>query len=457
MAFGFSLKGDGLRARSMRSSLLTGLGFGGSNLLRLGGNLILTRLLFPEAFGIMALIQVVMAGLNMFSDLGIHASIVQNKRGDDQKFLDTAWVMQIARGVILWLVTCAMAAPVAAFYETPILAQLLPVAGLVAIFQGFNSTKLALANRNLMLGRVTAITLSTAAVGLVVLITLAYIWGSVWALVIGSLVAPLLKTILSHIAIPGPMNRFRFERRAADSLVRFGTYIFLSTCAGFMISQADRAILGKYVSLTELALYNIAFMFASIPVLMMHQLNNTVLFPLYSRKPPKESRENYRNIAKARLVMTAAIVAMLAVLAVGGNWLVVLLYDPRYEAAGALVVLIACVSSFQIVTANYGSMMLAAGDSKKFAILQIASASLRTLILLLAIANYGIIGAIATMAISPILFYPVVVWLIRPYGGWIPSQDILFYSIACVVTTLGLWVNADAVTQALHTFGIALE
>ena len=63
----------------------------------------LTRLLFPEAFGLMALIQTFMIGLAMFSDLGIGPAIIQSDRGEDPDFLNTAWVMQILRGICLWL------------------------------------------------------------------------------------------------------------------------------------------------------------------------------------------------------------------------------------------------------------------------------------------------------------------------------------------------------------------
>ena len=71
----------------------------------LASNLILTRLLFPEAFGLMALGSVVLVGLQMFSDAGIGPSIAQSPRGDDPEFLDTAWTAQVLRGVILWLGT----------------------------------------------------------------------------------------------------------------------------------------------------------------------------------------------------------------------------------------------------------------------------------------------------------------------------------------------------------------
>jgi O-antigen/teichoic acid export membrane protein len=87
------------------------LKFGGENILRLGSNLILTRLLFPEAFGLMALVTVFLTGLKMFSDFGLNASIIRSARGDDPIFLQTAWTVQILRGVMLWLISVMLAGP----------------------------------------------------------------------------------------------------------------------------------------------------------------------------------------------------------------------------------------------------------------------------------------------------------------------------------------------------------
>jgi O-antigen/teichoic acid export membrane protein len=103
------LRGDGLVARVMRSSAFTALGYGASQAMRLASNLVLTRLLFPEAFGMMALVSVFIVGLTMFSDVGVGPSILQHRRGDDRDFLNTAWTVQVIRGGILWIMTLALA------------------------------------------------------------------------------------------------------------------------------------------------------------------------------------------------------------------------------------------------------------------------------------------------------------------------------------------------------------
>src|SRR5712675_1262901 len=106
-----------LRSRALAGSAWTTFGFGGQKLIQLVSNLVLTRLLFPEAFGLMALANVILLGLGMFSDLGIKPSIVQHEQGDSEKFLNTAWTIQILRGLSVWLAACVLAYPASLIYH----------------------------------------------------------------------------------------------------------------------------------------------------------------------------------------------------------------------------------------------------------------------------------------------------------------------------------------------------
>jgi O-antigen/teichoic acid export membrane protein len=70
----------------------------------------------------------------------------------------------------------------------------------------------------------------------------------------------------------------------------FGKWIFLSTVAGFLMQHGDRVILGKYITLTELAFYNIAFMIATIPEILNGALIQRILFPLSVQQAPRRER-----------------------------------------------------------------------------------------------------------------------------------------------------------------------
>jgi len=78
-----------LLSRAVSGSFATLAGSGVSQLLRFLSNLALTRLLAPEAFGLMTLVTTFMQGLRMFSDLGIGPSVIQSPRGEEPTFLQT--------------------------------------------------------------------------------------------------------------------------------------------------------------------------------------------------------------------------------------------------------------------------------------------------------------------------------------------------------------------------------
>ncbi len=432
-----------MAARATRASGFTMLKFGGQNALRLAGNLVLTRLLFPEAFGIMAIVQVVLAGAAMFSDFGIRGSIVQDARGDDPDFLNTAWTLQILRGLGLGAAIALGAGPVAAFYDTPVLADLLLVAAIVPVIQGFASTRLATASRQLFLGPMVALHLGAQAAGLAVMIALAWRWDSVWALMLGTLVAPGLVTALSHIVLPGIKNRLCLDRDALGRLIGFGKYILLATVAGFVLGQGDKAVLAKVVPLGDLALYNIAFFLAAVPLLLAQRLNTAVMFPLYARRPPGAAEANRAHINRARFLMTGALMLGAWCLALTGDGLVGVLYDPRYHAAGPLMVLIALAVMPQIITASHASLPLAAGQSGRYAAIMVSGALLRLACLFVGAQHYGMIGVILSLPVAALLHYPVLAATARRYHGWDWRHDGLYGALALAAALSVALVHRD--------------
>ena len=340
--FTAAFSGNRLMARVLRSASWLLIGYGSSQALRLAANLILTRILFPEAFGLMALVNVVTVGLSMFSDVGIGPSIAQNPRGDDPDFLNTAWTIQVLRGFGLWLAACLLAWPVAQFYSEPELALYLPIAAVSLVLAGFNPTRIETAHRHLLVGRLTILDLTSQVIGIAGMVVMVLATGSVLALVLGGVLQAAAKLILTHLFLPGAANHFRWETRAADELIRFGKWIFLSTAFWFVTSQGDRAILGKFLSLEMLGLYNIGYFLASFPLMLGHAVTGRVLIPVYRDKPVRASMQNRSAQRKLRAGLTTGILGLLLVMAFAGPPLTQFLYDTRYLSSGPMVTLIAC-------------------------------------------------------------------------------------------------------------------
>ena len=167
-----------------------------SQAIRLGGNLIMARLLMPEMFGIMMIATTVSVVLHLLSDVGLRQNIIQSPRGDDPVFLNTVWTVQIVRGFILFASTLLIAgfawfAQVInlwspnSTYAAPELPLVLALTGCSAIIYGFQSTKVDLAVRAFQQKKVVLAEFASQLVGLLVMLVIGYFTRSIWSLVGG--------------------------------------------------------------------------------------------------------------------------------------------------------------------------------------------------------------------------------------------------------------------------------
>ncbi|MEM7262911.1 MAG: oligosaccharide flippase family protein [Planctomycetota bacterium] len=390
-----------LRGRAVRATAWTMLGFGGREALRLLSSLVLTRLLWPGAYGLMALTNIFITGLQMFSDIGIGPSIIQNSRGTEPRFLNTAWTIQCVRGAVLTVVACLLAYPVAWFFESPMLAPLILATSVAPLLSGFFSTSLITRNRELDMRRLTIVELVTQATSIAVMlgsavaihgtiaagvdhfvegsqlplwfegilaeiIRTSLITATVWALVVGALAVAIVRLVMSHRYLPGIRNRFQWDRSAAQDLFGFGRWVFLSTLLTFLAQWADRLVIGKCFSADALGYYAIAAIFAAIPTSVVSAVAGRVMLPTYSK-----AKHDGRDLAAVfgrvrRPVLTAGAILVSGLVALGEP-AIALLYDPRYQAAGTLVALLSIASWFQILEIANSQALLAIGRVKSMA------------------------------------------------------------------------------------------
>lgn len=346
-----------------RAALWTTAGYGGAQLLRFVGNIILWRLLFPEAFGVMALVNSVLQALRMFSDVGIGPSIIQNRAGEDGAFLDTAWTISVLRGAAIWLTSLVLAAPMAEFYEQPELVQIIPIVGLSALLQGFQSTRVYGAQRDLSLGKLTIIELSSAGCGMVAMVSWALIWPSVWALVIGSIVQWFCQTILSHTVLPGHRNRLKWDKEAARELTRFGRWIFVSTLLTFVALQSDRLIFGKLVPIAVLGVYSIAQTYATLPAFLLGNLIGRAVFPHLSKEVNRDG-DLLGVYLRVRVPVLLAAGWLFTCLLAGGPVLIAVFYGPDASDAGWILQVLCVGTWFTALKAIANAPVLAAGHPK---------------------------------------------------------------------------------------------
>lgn len=425
-----------LRHRVMRAGGWTVGGHVANQVLRLGGNLILTRLLFPEAFGLMAIVQSVLVGLALLSDVGIESSIIHNKRGHEPAFINTAWTMQVIQSVTIFFALWILAPFVASFYEQPILASLMPVVGFGAVLGGLASTKFALANRTLALKRYVLIDIGSYSFGLLVTIVWAWLDRSIWSLVWGGLTVPFVRTIASHLLLEGANNKFTWERESVKALFGFGQWVLVSSTLTFLAGEGNKLLLGTFLGVKLLAFYTLASTMSLVFWQIAQQLSQRVMFPAYSevvRERPEQLR-SVANRSRLFLIVPGWLIALFFVL--WGDHFMGLLYDQRYIESGTMLRMLAMGSMVGVLGASYNGLLWAKGMVRVNTM--ILAVQIAVQVLGIFVGNYflGAQGVILSVAVVSWLLYPVYAYVHARIGLWEPRIDFPFIALSIVIVAL---------------------
>lgn len=391
-----------------------------SQLLRLASNLLLTRFLLPEAFGLMAVITTLLMLLMLFSDIGSGTVIVQSRRGDDRSFLQTAWTLQVIRGVVLWLVAILIALGLVqaqragmfipgTVYDDPRLPLLICVSGFVSVIYGVTSVNIKLAERNLDFARVAVIDVGSGVAGIVAMAIGAYLTGSVWVLVAGNLLTATAKCVCSHVALKGPGSAFRLDREALSELLQKGKWVIVSSALGVVAMSGDKLLLGGLIDSTTLGLYSIALGLASIASTALSSLLGRVVFPVFSevvRKRPDDLPHTYQRLQQA-VDLCVGLLAGFVFLA--SDLIVGVLYDSRYQGVAHILAILA-IGSVGIRFVVVEQVYLAMGNTSLLALAVLPRALAIVIGVPLGYSLFKLDGALAAVVLSQFAHWPVAIW-----------------------------------------------
>jgi O-antigen/teichoic acid export membrane protein len=424
-----------LRSRALVGSAWTTFGFGGQKFIQLCSNLVLTRLLFPEAFGLMALANVVLIGLSMFSDVGIKPSIVQHEKGDSIEFLNTAWTVQILRGFFVWVAACLLAYPASILYHQDVLFPLICCLGTTAAINGFSSTALAVKEKRVEFSAIIILQLACSSITFIVTAMLAWTFQSVWSLAAGAISGSVLTVAAGYMFLSGHTHRLDLNRAALNSMLSFGQWIFFSTIVTYLAGHGLRAIQGALIPIASFGVLSIAQMFAFAPGELVSQLISTVGFASFAEI---RTRGGTLVVAVRRVRIIAFLFAFPAffLLAALSHQIISILYDERYQQAEYYLPLIALSAAIGMVPAGYQSAVMATGNSRQhfwmISYLALARLAGNTAGFVLG----DITGMLVGDAISMMSFYPVVAWAAARHKVFDPRSDLAAFFAILVATII---------------------
>lgn len=415
--------------------------------LRLASNLIMTRLLLPEAFGLMALIVTVLLALSLLSDLGIHRSVVREPDGDTERFLRVAWMVKCLRGGIvgagflLVALAAALMGPVLAapdtVYADPRLPGLLVLCALAPVILGAEATTRELALRNLMLGRIKVVQIIAQIVAILAMVLFASISPTVWALAAGMLMNQLVTTALSHVVYPGPRMAVLWDAEIADRLWQYGKWLIGSSAFTFLARNWDRLYLGGVISATAFGVYAIAQVWIDAARQMVQIVLDTVGFSALGEVIRERPDDVPRLFRKFQTIADGICLMCFVVPYALGPMLIDLIYLPVYTDAGHHMQILA-LGLLAMRFETFNMLILNMGKSQVMMWISAIRAGAIMVSLPLAYMWFGLTGALCAVALSSLVSVPYALYHTRPVLGAQQRIDIAVFFGILLISVLSI-------------------
>jgi O-antigen/teichoic acid export membrane protein len=425
----------------LRGAFWTIGGFGVGQLLRVASSIILARLLAPNLFGVMLIVYSMRTAIELFSDVGIGQNIVYSKNAEDPDFYNTAWTVQLLRGLLLWVVCCLTAFPLAYFYEAPILIYVMPIAGFATVLTGVTSISLFILRKRMEVSKLNAFEVITGSVGTAVQIVLAYLSPTIWALAFGTVGTYAVSAIGSFFLAPDLKLKLFISKKYVREILTFGKWIFFGSIVYFLSMNFDRLYLAKIVPLELLGVYGIARNISDLLGLMIARLGNMVVFPFiasHSHMPRAELREQLVSI-RLKFCLLASL--GFSASAATADLVIRILYDQRYQAAGWMLPLLILGLWFSTISNLNESVLIGFGKPAYGAVANAFKFAWLLMGLPVAFARFGFLGAIVVVAASDICRYFVLLVGQQRERFSFGAQDLLVTFFTLCLVALFEWLR----------------
>jgi lipopolysaccharide exporter len=298
--------------------------------LRMAGNVVLTHLLTPEAFGIMGMIVSVMMVLTMLSDFGFASFIIRHEKGDDPKFLNVIWTIRLAQSVLHGAVMWAGSSPIALALHKPSMAAPIAVCAPLFIVNALCPMSALLAQRQGLIRKAGAIDIGALAIQIGFNLLLAIVLRDYRALIIGLYVGAIAKAMLTLALLP-LRSRLAYDGETAREFFGFARVIMMSTLITLLISQSDKILFARLFSFAHFGVYMLAANLALAAEPFGHHYVLRVFYPMVSQTW-REQPENLPDIYYAvRNRMYWLLFGGIGFVIGAAPLLFAILFDHRYE------------------------------------------------------------------------------------------------------------------------------
>lgn len=327
-------------------------------IISLGITAILARNISPEAFGTMAIATVIMIFLDIFTDMGIGASIVQFKTLT-RKQIDTLFTAGLCAGGILSLLLFFSAHAIARYYGDPTLTSVCRYLCICLFFNALNIVPNGLMLREKRFRTIALRTLSIQIVsGSIAVAGALHGWG-IYALLVTPVLSSVGVFIVNYCNYPQSIV-LRPDFSAIKTVWSYSVFQFLFSVSNYFSRNMDKLIIGRYFTMADLGYYDKSYRLMQLPLQNITFVISPVLHPILSAMQSDKQELARKNNSLIRYIACLSFPIGLA-LFFGAHDIVCILFGDQWEPSVPVFRVLALSLPLQMILSTSGALFQAAG------------------------------------------------------------------------------------------------
>ncbi|OGM59434.1 hypothetical protein A2892_02175 [Candidatus Woesebacteria bacterium RIFCSPLOWO2_01_FULL_39_10b] len=368
---------------------------------------VLARILTPEEFGLFGIASLALSFLEIVTETGINVFLIQEKE-DLKKYLNTAWVVSIIRGIVISFFLIILAIPISLFFKSPESRYILIIIGIVPFLRGFINPSIVKFQKELNFRREFYFRLIIFSFDAIVTLCLAYILKSAFSLVWGLISGVVLEIIISWLYIK-PKPKFYFELESIKKVVNRGKWITLSGIFNYLFQQGDDIVVGRILNTYSLGMYQIAYKLSTLPITEGGEILHKVFFPVYVKI--SDDKERLKKAFLKVIVFTSIIVLPLGmVIYLFPEMIVLFILGEKWIEIVPVLKILVVYAVLRSITSSASPVFLAVRKQKYITIITLVGILGLAVCIIPLVKNFGILGAgyaalISWLIVIPIIFF----------------------------------------------------
>tara|TARA_B100000131_G_scaffold302746_1_gene326168 strand:+ start:437 stop:1891 length:1455 start_codon:yes stop_codon:yes gene_type:complete len=271
---------DNIKSKITKGFLWAGLGSFGGRGIQFASDVLLSKLLIPEDFGLMAIGLAVLNISEMLTETGFNSALIQ-KQGNIKKYLNTAWTMELIKSFFLFILIFLLADPISKFYDEKSVGDVIKGISLLFLLRGLRNVGIIYFRKNLQIHKQVALDIFPSIIQLIVVIPTAQYLQNVWAIIFSVAARRTSELILSFI-MHHYRPRFEFKLLLFKELFQFGKWIFSLSIISAIRKNFVPLFIGKYFGVVILGYFNRAELLSILFFSVLNEVTWKVGYPTMS-------------------------------------------------------------------------------------------------------------------------------------------------------------------------------